>query len=373
MVALALGIFTLVVIEQLPIGVLTLISDDLEVTYGNVGLAVTLPGLIAGIIALLVPGLTKRLNRKTVLVMALLATFVSCSISALAPNYLILMASRIVTGIAIGFYWPVVPLLASAQVEPKDRAKALTIAYAGTGSALVLGLPLATWLGTWLSWRGAFFATALLSFIVLVLVLISVKPMRPVVVESVRSTLLTIQLKGVRRAVSLTLILITAQFIAYSYISPILNLQAGIKADEISQYLLIFGISGFIGNFVAGSLVKQHPRLAITVLTLGSIAALGLVLILPPGAGYAAIWSIAWGFFAGMGSVSLQSLIMFEAGPKAEAATALNSAAYNLAIGAGAVIGGFLVDSFNLTWVIATALFGFMCALTLLIGSKKNT
>ncbi|MDU2597148.1 MAG: MFS transporter, partial [Dermabacter sp.] len=37
-VALALGIFTLITIEELPIGVLTLISNDLGVSRGTVGL-----------------------------------------------------------------------------------------------------------------------------------------------------------------------------------------------------------------------------------------------------------------------------------------------------------------------------------------------
>ena len=43
-VVLALGIFAMVTVEELPIGVLTLISDDLGASEGAVGLGVTLAG-----------------------------------------------------------------------------------------------------------------------------------------------------------------------------------------------------------------------------------------------------------------------------------------------------------------------------------------
>ena len=70
-VAIAVGIFTLVAVEELPIGVLTLMADDLNVTPGIAGLSVTLPGVIAGAVALAAPSITRGRDRRLVLVAAL--------------------------------------------------------------------------------------------------------------------------------------------------------------------------------------------------------------------------------------------------------------------------------------------------------------
>lgn len=354
-VALALGIFTLVTVEELPIGVLTLMSDDLGVSRGTIGLAVTLPGVLAGIVAILVPAVTRALNRKTVLMWALAAVVVSCAISALAPSFEILLASRIFTGVAIGMYWPVLPLLATAQVRASDRTTALTIAYAGVGSALVLGLPLATWLGSLVGWRGSFAATGALALVTGIVALILVTPVRSLTVETIRSTLGAAKIRGVRYAFTLTLIIITAQFISYSYVSPILQDLGGVPVEQVSAYLLAYGVLGIVGNFAAGPLIKRSASFAVLVLAVGTSLGLVLVGVAMHSPLSALIIVCIWGLFGGMASVSIQAMVNAESGDRMEAGTALNSAAYNISIGGGAIIGGLIVDSAGLHAAIAVS------------------
>ncbi|MCT1866625.1 MFS transporter [Dermabacter sp. p3-SID358] len=358
-VALALGIFTLITIEELPIGVLTLISNDLGVSRGTVGLAVTLPGVIAGVVALLVPSVTRPLNRKTVLLLALLSVVVSCAVSFFSTSWPLFLASRLFTGIAIGMNWPVLPLVATGQVKKKDRTTAMTIAFAGNGSALVLGLPLATWLGTVFGWRGAFAATGILALIVGIVMIVMVRPVQSASVETVRSTLGAVRIRGVRYAFVLTLIIVTGQFISYSYVSPILQDFAHVDVERISMYLLLYGTLGLIGNFAAGPLIKRSAALAVLVLAVGSALALTLVATVMSAPTNALVIIAVWGFFGGMASVSIQSLVNAEAGDRVEAGTALNSAAFNISIGGGAIIGGLIVDSAGLraaVWVSTAAI-----------------
>ena len=357
-VALALGIFTLITIEELPIGVLTLISNDLGVSRGTVGLAVTLPGVIAGVVALLVPSVTRPLNRKTVLLLALLSVVVSCTISFFSTSWPLFLASRIFTGIAIGMNWPVLPLVAIGQVKKEDRTTALTIAFAGNGSALVLGLPLATWLGTMLGWRGAFAATGILALVVGLMMVAMVRPVQSAAVETVRSTLGAVKIRGVRYAFVLTLIIVTGQFVSYSYVSPILQDFGHVDLEKISMYLLLYGALGLIGNFAAGPLIKRSAAVAVLVLAVGTALSLALVATVMSAPVNALVIIAVWGFFGGMASVSIQSLVNAEAGERVEAGTALNSAAFNISIGGGAIIGGLIVDSAGLraaVWVSTAA------------------
>lgn len=365
-VALALGMFTLVTVEQLPIGVLTLMSTDLGVSEGAVGLAVTLPGILAGVVALLVPGATAALNRRTVLVLSLIAVIASCLISALAGSYATMLASRIFTGLAIGMYWPVLPLVAGAQARPENRATAFTIVYAGIGSALVLGLPLATWLGVALGWRGSFGATAALATIALIVVVVLVRPVPAVRPETLRSTFGAARIRGVRYAFVLTLVIITAQFVSYSYISPILQELGGVSVKNTSGILLLYGVLGIVGNFVAGPIIKRSPALAVLVLAGGVSIALILVAAFMNGPVSAFIIVCLWGLFGGMGSVSIQSLVSAEAGEREEAGTALNSAAFNVSIGMGAVIGGGIVDTVGLRPAVWVSVAGMLAGVAII-------
>ena len=51
--ALGVAVFSLVTTELLPVGLLTTIAADMNVSVGTAGLTVTLPGIVAAVAALL--------------------------------------------------------------------------------------------------------------------------------------------------------------------------------------------------------------------------------------------------------------------------------------------------------------------------------
>ncbi len=56
------------------------------------------------------------------------------------------------------------------MVAPDQRAKAVSRVLAGLTIAMLVGNPLATWLGQWLSWRWAFGLVGLIALLTVVLV-----------------------------------------------------------------------------------------------------------------------------------------------------------------------------------------------------------
>lgn len=66
--AVTLGIFSLMTSELLPVGLLTPIGTALDVSGGTAGLMVTVPGLVAAVSAPLVTVATGRTDRRIVLV-----------------------------------------------------------------------------------------------------------------------------------------------------------------------------------------------------------------------------------------------------------------------------------------------------------------
>ena len=139
-VALAVGIFVLITIEELPIGVLSVMAPELGVSEGVAGLAVTVPGVLAGAVALCTPVIVRGLDRRLVLVLALVSVVISCALSVVAQSFAVLLFARLFAGVSIGLYWAVLAIVAIGQVPRRHIARALTIAFSGAGGALVLGV-----------------------------------------------------------------------------------------------------------------------------------------------------------------------------------------------------------------------------------------
>lgn len=376
-VAAGIGIFTLVTIEELPIGVLTLVSDDLGVPPGIVGLAVTLPGVLAAAIALVAPVLTARFDRRMVLVTALAAVVVSCVLSVLSAGVGSLLFSRVFAGIAIGLYWPAMPVLVVRQVRPEKAPLALTIAFAGTGSAVVLGVPFASWLGALMGWREAFVVVGALALAVLVLQLVLLRPVRADEPTRLGDLLTAFRRRGVRYPVAMAALAVTGQFLTYSYVSPLLQETAGIGVDSVPMMLLIFGVAGIVGNFAIAPLLTRSPGGAAVLITTGMALALVAVQLLAHGVVSTAVIVGAWGLFAGAISVVMQTFVTRYAGRYEEAATALNSTTFNLAIAMGALVGGRLVDALGVRapgWVsvVMVAIAGALAVRWLVTGGDRD-
>ena len=342
---LAMGIFILITIEELPIGVLSVMAPDLGVSEGMAGLAVTVPGVLAALVAMATPVIVGRLDRRLALVLALVAVVASCAVSMLAPNFAVLLLGRVLAGVAIGLYWAVLPIVAVGQVPPAQQAAALTLAFSGTGGALVLGVPLATWIGTHLGWREAFAVVGAGALLMAVLIVLLARPVRSETPITARMMLGATGNRGVRHAITLTLVLVTAQFITYSFVSPVLQEAAGVPLQRISAMLLLFGIAGVIGNFAIGPVIRRSAPLAVLVIAVGLGLSLLAVLLVMRSPGAALAVMPLWGLFAGASSVTIQSFVGSESHGAVEEGTALNSAAFNVSIALGAGIGGLLFET----------------------------
>ena len=83
--ALALGAFAFVTTENLPIGLLTLIADDLDTSLSAVGLLVTGYGLTVAVVSVPLTRLTLRIPRRYLLT-GLLTVFVLATLLSVASG-----------------------------------------------------------------------------------------------------------------------------------------------------------------------------------------------------------------------------------------------------------------------------------------------
>ncbi|XRQ06778.1 MFS transporter [Actinomadura welshii] len=351
-VAVAAGTFLVVTAEQLPVGLLTSVGRDLGISEGTAGLMVTVPGLVAAVAGLLVPVAIWRLDRRAVLLVLIALMAAANVLSFLAPNFPVLLASRFLVGISIGGFWALAAGIAVRLVPGDHVPRATSIAFGGATAANVLGVPAGTLIGGLTDWRVAFLTLAGLGLLALT-ALFALLPAIPAAGSiSIGGMLGLFRDPLVRAATLTTFLLITGHMAAYTFVSPILQDVSGVSENLIGPLLLVFGVAGIVGTFAGGAAAGRNVRAAIVALSV----ALTLVLALFPLLGVTQVTGIAflvlWGLSFGGVPVGVQMWIFKAAPDRAEAATALNTVLFNLAIAVGALLGGIVVNVTSTTVVL---------------------
>ncbi|TYB44967.1 MFS transporter [Actinomadura chibensis] len=350
--AVALGTFLLVTAEQLPIGLLTDVGSALRVSEGTAGLMVTVPSLVAAVAAPVVPALVDGLDRRLLLLGLMGLMTLANLASALAPGFAVLVASRVLVGVAIGGFWAVAGGLAVRLVSGAHVPRATAIIFGGVGAANVFGVPLGTLIGGLTGWRTAFAILSALALIALGALLAVLPPLAAS--QVMRPRLLARQLRnpGVRIGILATFLLVTGHFVAYTFVSPALQRLSGIDARLVGPLLFGFGVAGMVGNFAAAAALARRTHRTVQAITLTLAVAMPLFLLLGRGMAGGIALLIVWGLAFGGVSVGLQTWMIKAAPGAVEAASALWVAVFNLSIGLGALVGGVVLDTLGLSGLL---------------------
>lgn len=351
--ALAVGAFCYVAMEALPIGLLPLISADLGVSLTGAGLLVTGYALTVAVVSVPLAYATRRIPRR-ILMTALLAVFVVATVvSGLAGDYVLLLIARLVVALSQAVFWSVVGPAAASLFPQRVRGKATATVFGGSALAPMLGVPAGTWLGQQAGWRWAFLALAgfgLLAFVMLAVLM----PAAPVG-ESHAASGTAPDARRYAVLLVVTVLAVTGIFSALTYTAPMLTEVTGFPDAALSPLLLLRGVADLGGIVVAGFLIDRSQRAAMIV----SVAALGASLLgtyaFAASAVAMAVCLALSGFAHGLLAPALQNRVLEVAPGNSDIANAGDSAAFNLGIAAGALLGGLTLTFAGLA---ATALAG---------------
>lgn len=343
LIALSVSTFAYVTTETLPIGLLLPIADDLESTASAVGLLVTGYGLVVVLTSIPLTYLTRRVPRRS-LMTGLLGIFVAATIvSALAPDYSILMSARIVTALSQALFWSIVVPTAAGLFSARVRGRVLGIVMSGNSLAAVLGVPVGTWLGQQAGWRASFFALSGLGLLAMLGTgwLLPGGPARQG--AAARGEAPDARLYALLMAT--TILAVTGAFAAFTFITPYLVDVAAFSAAAISPILLIRGLAGVAGVTAGGWLVDHRPMVGTVVpVAMQAVALLGLVAFKDVPALVTIMVGVSGLSFAAF-TTALGARILRVAPGTKDLAAAGASTAVNVGITVGALIGGLLLSA----------------------------
>ncbi len=342
--ALSMGGFAIGTSEFVIMGLISEMARDLGVTEPQVGHVISAYalGVVVGAPLLAIFGARRR--RRSLLLGFMGFYAVGNLACALAPDYHTLMLARFIAGLPHGAYFGVAALVAAHISPPEQRGTAVGRVMLGLSVALLVGNPLATWLGQVMGWRHAF---ALVSLIALATMAMTAWRL-PAGMGAPRTDALR-ELRDFNRApVWLTLgvgaIGFAGMFAVFSYLTPTLLQVTGVGEGFIPFALMAFGIGSILGTLAGGWLFDRFGFRAAAIVLVWSM----LILLLFPLAAQSA-WAVlplvlAVATMGALGPV-LQSHLMDVARDAQTLAAASHHAAFNAANALGPWLGGMAITA----------------------------
>ncbi|GAB3149504.1 MFS transporter [Amycolatopsis stemonae] len=338
--ALSAACFVSVTSENLPVGLLPQLSAGLGVPEPAIGLLMTGYALVVAVSVVPLVALTGRWDRRTTALVTLGMVVVSNLVLAVAPNYGVAVAARLVAAAGHGVFWSVVASMAGRLLGPGQGGRATAVVFAGNSLAFLFGLSASSWLGATFGWRTAVLAVAGVAALTGLVIRLTVGPMPAEAPEPGRPAVADRALLPVNLT---TLLVVTGHFAAFTYITALIAHYVHLTGPATSSLLFAHGTAGLIGLVLIGRHVDRHPR-ATALFTTGGLAVCMLVLLAGPGVAVPGAAIVLWaGPAAGIGVV-LQAAVLRVAKGRPDLASAVYIVAFQIGIALGAALGGLGLD-----------------------------
>lgn len=364
--ALAIGAFGIGTTEFTPMGLLPVIADGVQVSIPTAGMLVTAYAVGVMVGAPVMTLLFSRFGKRAAL-MALMAIFtVGNLLSAMAPDYYTLLASRLVTSLNHGAFFGLGAVVAASVVPRDKRASAVATMFMGLTIANIGGVPAATWVGQQVGWRLAFAGTAGLGVLAMAALWFALPKGERGMVPHVRRELAVIARPSVLLAMATTVLGAGAMFTLYTYVAPVLAELTGASNSFVTLALVLIGVGFTLGNSLGGRLADWSLDGSARIF-LGALAVIMLLLplILSSQVG-AAVGLLLWGVATFAVVPPLQMRVMHAAAEAPGLASSINVGAFNLGNAVGAALGGGVI-SLNLGYAAVPMAGGLLAAAGLLL------
>jgi DHA1 family inner membrane transport protein len=345
LLALAVGAFGIGTTEFSPMGLLPVIAEGVHVSIPSAGLLISAYALGVMIGAPIMTLLLSRLRAKQAL-MVLLSIFIAGNLlSAMAPGYWTLLASRLVTSLNHGAFFGIGSVVAANLVTPDKRASAVATMFMGLTIANIGGVPAATWIGQQIGWRMAFAGTAGLGLLAMAALVVALPRGEMGAMPDIRKELRVLTHPVVLMAMATTVMGSAAMFTLYTYIAPVLTTLTGASSTFVTLALVLIGVGFTIGNGIGGKLADWSLDGA-TKIFLASLAVIMLVLPLLFGSHAGALVGVVlWGAAAFALVPPVQIRVMHAAAEAPGLASSVNVGAFNLGNALGAAVGSYVISA----------------------------
>ena len=374
LIGLTFAVFVFNTSEFMPIGLLTDIATDLNISEARAGLLISVYAWVVAIMSLPLMIMVSKMELKRLLLSIIALFVVSHVASAFAEGYYTLMLSRIGVACLHSIFWSIAPPLAVRTVPDGKRALGLSTIATGSSVAMVVGLPLGRVVGLYVGWRMTFLSIAIISaliFIFIAVVFPKLQSRGKFAFKQLPDLLHNRVLVGV---FIMSVLFATAHYTGYSYIEPFLGKVAAMSPDVVTLVLIVFGASGMLGSISFSKYYMTNRRRFMFVMTIGPALCLLLLQVAAASLLSVVVVCIMWGAMATAFNIASQdNTIRFAPENATSIGMSIFSGIFNLGIGSGAYVGGLVVSHLSIDYIgYAGGLIGLIATLYLSVRYFPN-
>ena len=366
-----LGTFTVGMAEYVVTGLLTQISDDMHVSISSAGLLVSVYAISVAVIGPFMRIFTMKVHAHRLLPVLVAIFIVSNLVGMLAPNFNVLLLSRLMSAAMHAPFFGVCMSVAAAVAPPAKKPQAIALVQAGLTIAVMIGVPFGSFLGGLANWRVVFGIMIILAVITM-LGMMKFTPHVSLSAEANISKELTV-FKNPHILIVISIIVFgySGVFTTYTFMEPMIHEYAPFKIIGLTVCLFLFGLGGVIGNLVTGS-VPEH---ALTKYLFYTFFLLFITIILFVTFVHYAVLSLLICFLFGFGTFGttplLNSKIILSAHEAPLLASTLAASIFNVANFIGAILGSILL-SIGLPYMTITFISGGIIILGIILNTVNN-
>jgi predicted MFS family arabinose efflux permease len=328
--------------------VLTLLSDEFDVSTGTAGLVAAAYGGPGVITSLLVGPYSDRFGRKRFMVAGALIMGVFTLLSAVAPTFETLIAARAIAGIGGSLIFPNANALVGDLFPYRERGGAMATVIGFNTMASVIGVPVAGVVAEATSWRVSVGLVGVIALAAGLSLAVFLRPTTSNINEQRIRAMYRLILSNPSAVAAIVSSFLGSLywFTWVTYLVVFFQHTYGLSEGTASTYSLTLGLGVLIGSQIGG---RIGDRIGHRRVVAGTIVASGVILLAltsaPPPLLIAAAMNLALCAVIGARFATNTSLLTEQVPEARGTLFAFSSATASLSIVAGAAIGGFFVDT----------------------------
>ncbi len=341
---LALGIFGIITTEMGMIGVLPQVTQKFHIAPSEAGYLVSAFALIVAISGPFLTLLASGMNRKAILLSAILMFAISNLVYAYTTRFEVMLAFRIVPAFFHPVFFSIALATAASLVPPEKSGKAVTQVMAGVTVGFAFGVPITSYLSTKISLDAAFLFGAVVSVIAFIGILVWLPSMPVKGRMSFGKQLGILRKPQLWLTILIVVMIFTAMSSVYSYFAEYLGEVTHMNGTWISVMLMIFGVTMIAGNFLFGFFLNKS--MTKTVILFPLVYAVIYLFTYYWGSHFwpMAVIVFVWGAVHSGGLILSQALLMTDAKEAPEFGNSLFVSFSNVGITVGTWIGGLFIS-----------------------------
>ena len=342
-------------------GILPELARDLVVSDGMAGQLITVFSLTVAIAAPVLAVLLKGLDRKRLMLLALLVFACANLVAAFAVSFNLLLVMRVVAALCAAATTPLL-FAAAASMAPVGKAgRYVAVISLGVTGSIAFGVPFGTWIGAVAGWRWTFGVMAIGGFLTAIAIWIVLPRPELQQAPGLKALLVAPMSRSLLWGFLANFLNMAASMLLLTYLAQVLLGLGDVGPEQRGLVFATSGLAGMAGVWLGGLATDRWG--ALRTLTVGTsafvLAMTGLTILWalrPITLPYLLPLVTLWAGSAFWNSPAIAARIMAIAGGAGQQAMALNTSFTYLGVALGAILGGVALNTLGVAFLSPTSL-----------------